>query len=179
MCNFRFTGDTVADELKDSYILIGSEDDTVRLSKVKSGTYHTFGLMIGVDSVANHIDPATWPSSHALSSNQDRFMHWGWDPGFIFVSIMGYVDTTASGTGPLDKPFNFHIGTEKLQRDLTWSKTFTVSGSGVTYLPINIDYLRLFDGLDLRTQNSTHSLGSQRPLAMQYADGFQAAFTMP
>lgn len=179
MCDFRFMGDTVNDELAQTYILIGSEQDTVPLAAVKSGTYTGFGLMVGVDSVANHIDPATWPSDHALSSNQERFSHWGWDPGFIFVSITGYLDTTMAGTGPLDKPFNFHIGIDKQQRILSWQRTFTVTGNTVTYLPLSIDYVRLFDGLDLRTQHSTHSMGNQLPLAQQFANGFQAAITSP
>lgn len=179
MCDFRFTGDTGNDELSQTYILLGNENDTVPLAVVKSGTYTGFGLMVGVDSVANHIDPATWPSNHALSSNQERFSHWGWDPGFIFVSITGYLDTTLAGNGPLNKPFNFHIGIDKQQRFLNWQRTFSVTRSDMTYLPLSIDYVRLFDGLDLRTQHSTHSMGNQLPLAQQFANGFQAAITSP
>jgi hypothetical protein len=179
MCDFHFTGDTVEDRLSDTYILVGSEHDTVPLARVKSGIYSGFGLMVGVDSAANHIDPATWPSSHALSSNQQRFSHWGWDTGFIFVSITGYLDSTASGNGQLNVPFNFHIGIDKQQRTLNWSHSFSVTGHTVTYLPLHIDYLRLFDDIDLRTQHSTHSMGAQLPLAQQFANGFQAAFIMP
>lgn len=178
LCKFNFTGTDQSDSLPDRYLLIGNETDTVPLGNLKAGNYTSLDFMVGVDSVNNHADPSTWPSAHALSSNQERFRHWGWDTGYLFAVIEGYVDTSATGNGPLDKGFNFHIGTDKLIQQVSFTKNFTISGDHATYLALNIDYQRLFDNIDLRSEYTTHSLGSQRPLAIRFAENYQSAFAI-
>lgn len=178
LCKFSFSGNVLNDSLSDRYLLIGNETDTVPLGNLNPGSYSSFQFWVGVDSVNNHQDPSIWPSAHALSSNQPRFRHWGWDTGYLFAVIEGYVDTSAAGTGPMDKGFNFHIGTDKLIQQVNFAKNFTVSGHNPAYLTVNIDYQQLFNNIDLRTQYSTHSLGSQRPLAILFAENYQSAFAI-
>lgn len=43
---------------------------------------------IGVDADHNHLDPASWPTSHPLAPKHPS-MHWGWNSGYRFICFEG------------------------------------------------------------------------------------------
>jgi hypothetical protein len=80
---------------------------------------------IGVDSVLNHSDPSAFPNDSPLNISNAGPMHWGWNPGYIFINLEGKVDTIPDGVNNLDHSFSFHIGTDLYRRDfyfptVTW-----------------------------------------------------------
>ena len=74
--------------------------------------YNNLSALIGVDSSINHSDPSAFPNESALNISNAGTMHWGWNPGYIFISIEGKVDTLASASSTFDKNFSFHVGTD-------------------------------------------------------------------
>ncbi len=51
-------------------------------------TIESITLHIGVDEEHNHLNPASWPSTHPLAP-QAPSMHWGWTAGYRFVAMEG------------------------------------------------------------------------------------------
>lgn len=86
-------------------------------------------------------------------------MHWGWNTGFIFVGVEGYVDTSATMNGPTNAPFNLHIGLDKNLVQLALVDEISVTTEGAV-LELEIDWLRLFDGTNMTAEILTRSTDS-------------------
>ena len=65
-----------------------------------------------MDSSINHNDPSALPNESPLNISNAGTMHWGWNPGYIFINVEGKVDTIANSSSTFDKNFSFHIGTD-------------------------------------------------------------------
>tara|TARA_Y100000385_G_scaffold128012_1_gene133225 strand:+ start:176 stop:916 length:741 start_codon:yes stop_codon:yes gene_type:complete len=72
--------------------------------------YNNLSALVGVDSSINHIDPSAFPNESVLNISNAGTMHWGWNPGYIFISVEGKVDTLANSSSTFDKNFSFHVG---------------------------------------------------------------------
>ena len=95
----------------DGYLLLNTTDAHYTVGTIPDGHYHGLMLNVGVDSLANHSDPANYSSSHPLSL-QSPSLHWGWNTGYIFWMLEGRVDTTDVPDGTLDADMVFHVGIE-------------------------------------------------------------------
>ena len=74
----------------DTYLLINAENQTnLLLGSYSITTLESIKFSIGVDSSANHLDPSTYASSHALAPKSPS-MHWGWASGYRFIAVEGY-----------------------------------------------------------------------------------------
>lgn len=125
--------------------------------------YHGFDCLIGIDSVTNHSDPSTYAATHPLAP-QSPSMHWSWNAGYIFIRLEGMCDTTAGMTGTVDAPFTFHVGTDAMKQSLSFTKHFDAKASVDNEIHMTADWLRFLDNVDLRTENSTHTMNNM-PLA--------------
>lgn len=161
------------------HLLLKTDRTDYNLGYLPKGDYSTFNFSAGVDSVSNHLDPASFASADALSSNNPYHMHWGWDPGYIFYVLEGMVDTTANMNGAVDAPFILHVGSDTLRVDMAFTKSIISTGEDVT-VEIDVDWLKLLDGTnmtgDLDTR-STHT-NNNRPLAAQMVSNMGAAFSV-
>ncbi len=131
---------------------------------------------IGIDSVTNKtVDPNTYPLDHPLG-NKSPNMYWGWNQGYIFAALDGYIDT--AGNGNHDFKFTYHIGLNELYR---LSKSFKVAkiadASSNIDINITLDYAKIVDGVHMQTEPSTHSF-SDFELAKKLADNLSGAFTV-
>ena len=72
--------------------------------------YNNLSALVGVDSSINHSDPSAFPNESVLNISNAGAMHWGWNPGYIFISVEGKVDTLANSSSTFDKNFSFHVG---------------------------------------------------------------------
>jgi hypothetical protein len=133
---------------------------------------------IGVDSVLNHSDPSAFPNDSPLNISNAGPMHWGWNPGYIFINLEGKVDTIPDGVNNLDHSFSFHIGTDLYRRDLsfptvTWQ---TVSPTEKVF-PLKLDLWKFLhnplDPIDLKTQFLTHTASGQQMLTEKVTSNFQ------
>lgn len=160
----------------DTYLLVIPEVEDYAIGSIIAGDHHDLRFMVGVDTSANHEDPAQWPSGHALSSTNPNFEHWGWDPGYIFIALEGLVDTTASKTGEANSPFLYHVATDQLASHVMLAGHIDVSGN--TSVEVTIDWLRFFHNVDLRANPVTHSMGSNMTLPMAVTANVPSVFTL-
>lgn len=159
-----------------TYLLVIPEVESYSIGSIMAGDHQDFRFMVGVDSSANHLDPALRPSGHALSSTNPNFEHWGWDPGYIFIALEGLVDTTADKTGEANSPFLYHIATDQLASHVVLQGHFSVSGN--TTITVGIDWLKFFHSVDLRANPMTHSMGNNMTLPMAVTTNVPSVFTL-
>lgn len=156
MSKFTFNGTGGAYELLDPHVLVTADEEHYPLGYLPLDTYTSFTFAAGVDSISNHADPASFPSTSALSSNNINHMHWGWNSGYIFYVLEGMVDTSANMTGDVNAPFIFHVGLDKHLVDLAFVDEVNPANGGDT-ISLQIDWLRLLDGTDMTAADSTRS----------------------
>lgn len=163
-------------EFTDDYFLFQGAMTTFDLGEVDAEHFHGISFGVGIDSVTNHGDPSLYPAENVLSSSNPNVQFWSWNSGYIFLKMEGMVDTSATMNGTMDFPFEFHIGTDNLYRTVELTEHFTVEADQDYTLHLNIDYKQILDGLDLRTENISHTMDNI-PVAMQIANNVAAAIT--
>jgi hypothetical protein len=156
LSGFTFNGSGGPYTISDPHLLLKADVVDYNLGYLPVGSCSSFTFSAGVDSVSNHADPATWPSTSALSANNPDHMHWGWDPGFIFYVLEGLVDTTAAMNGDANAPFVFHVGLDEHLVDMAFAKQMDVQATGVT-VEMQMDWLKLLDGTNMTSDVSTRS----------------------
>lgn len=152
------------------YVLISPDATTYSLGGLPGDTHvHMMDLTIGVDSVANASDPAGYSSSHALAY-QSPSMHWNWNSGYIFIAIEGHVDIDGNGTYDSGEDFIMHVGMNALSRTISGLMVHFNTTEGQTHnIELDIDWAELVSGIDLSTDNSSHTMDNM-PLAAAVAD---------
>lgn len=138
---------------------------------------------IGVDTSLNHLDPSAFPNESPLNISNAGTMHWGWNPGYIFVNLEGKVDTIVDGTNNLDLSFSFHIGTDAYLQSFDFPNvTWQDKGNKVWELPLKLD-LAYFLGnpnspINLKTEFLTHTAAGQETLTQKVIQNFKNALTV-
>lgn len=154
------------------------------LARIK-GDYTQYSSLqgfIGVDSVLNHSDPSAFPNDSPLNISNAGPMHWGWNPGYIFINLEGKVDTIPDGVNNLDHSFSFHIGTDLYRRDLNFPTVNwqTVSATEKVF-PLKLDLWKFLhnplSSIDLKTEFLTHTGAGQQALTIKVTSNFQQALT--
>lgn len=116
---------------------------------------------IGVDSSVNHLDPATYPSTHPLAF-QSPSMHWGWASGYRFVATQGNMGSK-SQTWELhalgDKNYGYAVV-------MTSGKT---NGSEIDIV-LDADYQEAFRNIQVDGNLNYHGEDLEAPILL---DNFQ------
>lgn len=175
LSGFHLNNDDGTTMLPTQYLLTKPETMMYDLGSVPNTHYHEIAFSVGVDSVANHSDPASWPSDNALSSNNPDHAFWNWNSGYIFIEVEGMVDTTADMSGSANAPFVYHIGTDALRNDLVFAHHMDLDGD-ITMMAM-IDYLELFNGIDVRLNPDSHTMNNM-PAAMALSANVPNAVTV-
>jgi hypothetical protein len=158
-------------------LLINPNDDLYNLAKVPVGSYKGFKFTLGLDSATNHMDPATYPSSDPLSI-QTPSIHWSWNSGYIFLKMEGLCDTTLAANGTPDYQYFFDCGLDQNKRLIDFSNdAFTVTSGQDLELAMDFRVLDLLNNVDLRTENSTHTMDNM-PLATKIMDNASQSFNL-
>ena len=180
LSGFAFNGSGGTYEIADSYLLIKPEVEDYSLGYLPAANYDGFSFSGGVDSASNHIDPATWPGTNALSSNNPDHMHWGWDPGYIFFVLEGQVDTTADMNGSVDAPFLFHVGTDMLRVDMAFVQSLSIPTDVDVNIEMDVDWLALLEGIDMIGDQDTRvtHVSDNPQLANDFTDNVDDAFSL-
>ena len=136
---------------------------------------------IGVDQTLNHLDPSAFPNDSPLNISNAGTMHWGWNTGYIFLSIEGKVDTIPDGNISLDHNFSFHIGTDSYLSDFSFNNLNWQNPSANEFiLPFKLDLLSFLQNpsqpIDLKTDYLTHSGAGQEALSEIVIENFKQAF---
>lgn len=133
--------------LEDLYLLVdaGEADPNYAAGAWPAEQIIGVVLHIGVDSAHNHLDPSSYPAGHPLG-HQKSPMHWGWVAGYRFLSIDGKVDQDNDGI-PED-PLEYHSIGDKLYKPVYLDGRAKAEG-GILRINIDLDFARLFQGIDL------------------------------
>lgn len=170
-------GGAATKKIEDNFFLVHPGQMMYSLGEVEAKEYHGFTFNIGVDKDNNHKDPATFAKEHALAPKVPS-MHWSWKPGYRFLLIEGKFDKSADNKGAIDQSFKFHIGTDALLRSFDAGHDhFTVASGTKTSVNIEYDLLKLFNNIDLKKENMTHTMNNM-PLAKKMADNAKGIFKM-
>lgn len=160
------------------------EDDS-RILWEGSGDYSQFPSMtsnIGVPASENHEDPSARPSSDPLNILNTDDMHWGWNPGYIFLMIEGKADTSATQNGQDLMNFLYHIGKDDFLvpvslQNLTWTQI----NSNLHETNIYVDMYKVFDGdtadIDMKLERSSHTIPGQETLSNKVITNFANALS--
>lgn len=148
-----------------------------------SGDYTKFQSIfgkVGLDSSINHADPSLFPNESPLNISNAGLMHWGWNTGYIFISIEGKVDTLSSGEN-FNHNFSFHIGTDEFMEDFNFNDlnwTPTADGHKLEWSLDMAEFLKNTESsIDLKTEFLTHTGSGQIVLAEKVKNNFMIALT--
>ncbi len=158
------------------YALVHGVETAYTINKLDTGYYKKIEFAVGVDSAANHADPAQWGATHPLYINSNYASYWDWTQGYVFMKLEGYVDSTAAGNGNPTTGFAYHIGNDDMLRNISLTINKEVQGNDAS-IELNVDYAKLLENVDFRTELQTHSTGSQA-LAQKIADKTAEAITI-
>ncbi|MFN4122149.1 MAG: MbnP family protein [Flavobacteriales bacterium] len=154
------------------YILSRATQPLYSVGKMKTGMYEGIKFDLGLDSLTNHSDPSLRPPGHPLGF-QLQSMHWGWNTGYIFLMIEGTADVSGTGEGPFDRNILYHVGGNLLYRpDIELPNNFEVKADQDNVVEIRIDFGKVFDGVNLNTQNLTMTFDNYQ-LARLIFDNFR------
>ena len=151
----------------------------------KEGDYTKFtnlSAVLGVDSTLNHLDPSAFPNESPLNISNAGPMHWGWNPGYIFMNIEGKVDTIIDATTNTDLSFSFHIGTDPYLQNLQFNNiNWTDIGNNTRQFKLKLDLLAFLgqgvNSINLSTEYLTHTAAGQEALTQKVIDNFKNAIS--
>ncbi len=167
-------------QLKDAFLYDFSETGILLTSNqgLKSD-YSDLKFNLGVPDPLNTSDPSLQPNTSPLNITNIGDMHWGWNPGYKFVTIEGKVDTIADGIDNFDKSFFFHLGKDFLFRTKTMSVVDWVDiDANTSRTTLKLDVKAILDGpnpTDLRVYAASHSNNTQMFYSVIIMDAFAAA----
>jgi hypothetical protein len=161
-----------------SAMSVHPEQDKYLVGMLTPGNYNKLRFLVGLDSVANHSDPTTFPISSPLNpASGDAYNHWSWADGYIFIKLEGMADTTTAMTGPAATQFVYHVGLDELLREKDFSINLNVQSEVSTVVVVRIDLGSVADALDFKTELRTHTLNNL-PLATKVADLVAASISV-
>jgi hypothetical protein len=138
---------------------------------------------VGVDSSLNHLDPSAFPNDSPLNISNAGPMHWGWNPGYIFMNIEGKVDTIIDATNNLDLSFSFHVGTDNYLQSFNFENVqWQDKGNKVWELPLKLDLAYFLtnqtSSINLKNEFLTHTGAGQETLTQKVIQNFKNALTL-
>ena len=124
------------------YALVdASEATTIDLGSHNVTSVEAIKFYIGVDSAANHSDPASYPATHALAPKSPS-MHWGWASGYRFACLEG------KGSSNYNQTIELHGLGDNNYYQATVSTSATAANNEVT-IDIYADYTRALDNISV------------------------------
>ena len=176
--NFIFTELTNGEHTLLKSAVYKFEDDPHLVWKGK-GDYNLFSRIegfLGVVESENHKDPSARPLDDPLSIMNAGDMHWGWNPGYIFLAVEGRADTTTNQSGSLNQILTYHVGLNDFLRpiefeNVNWNKT----SEHHHVFSFNVDLATLFNGegkVDVKTERSTHTNPGEEELSGRFIANF-------
>ena len=137
-------------------------------------------FILGVDTSLNHDDPSAFSNSSPLNIMNAGTMHWGWNPGYIFISIEGKADTLVDGIDNFDLSFSYHVGTDQFLQPMSFTNlNWTTSGAHQHTLWMKLDIESFFfnpsSPIDIPNEPFTHSGAGLDALTQKVALNFKNA----
>jgi len=109
---------------------------------VPTGTYLGLRFGVGLDSLRNHSDPASWPSDHPLALLNSAHMHWNWNTGYIFFKMEGQYQRSGM---PVNGAFSYHLGSDDCYRIVRMNFAPVHLHQNREDLRVRLDFRKFFD----------------------------------
>lgn len=136
--------------------------------------------LLGVESTLNHSDPTAFPDNSVLNITNAGGMHWGWNPGYIFMKVEVKIDTIPDGVPLFDHYAVLHVGTDAFLQTLdfpavNWTLVSEKSYTAKMKLDMKQFLTNGTQAIDLKTENTTHSAPGQEALSLKAIQNFKAS----
>lgn len=145
-----------------------------------SSEFQNLTALLGVDSTRNHADPSAYDNSNPLNIMNAGEMHWGWNPGYIFIKIDAKVDTIADGVSNFNHFISYHVGKDENIGNLNFlTIPWKVINENLSQATLKVDlnsFLRLPNPINLKTETITHSAFGQEALSLKAMQNFVNSF---
>ncbi len=140
----------------------------------------TIDFNVGVPPSINHLDPSTFANSSALNIMNANDMHWGWNPGYIFLKIEAKVDTINDLNLNFDHFVVFHVGTDSfLQTKSLTGVNWIENSQNQFHLSLKVDMLDFLQHpihpINIKTEYTSHSSSGQEALSLKVIQNFTDA----
>jgi hypothetical protein len=133
--------------------LTAAEDGyTLTISGIPASAYDGIRFGVGVPPDVNQKTPSDYTSESPLSKTGYYWSAWN---SYIFMKTEGRLDTLGNGT--LDLGFAIHTGSDPLFRTLIGTLPISIEDGKTTELEILIDYKKLLQGVDIKSNPQNHS----------------------
>lgn len=138
--------------------------------------------LLGVEPALNHADPTAFPNDHVLNITNAGGMHWGWNPGYIFIQVEAKVDTIQDGVPLFDHNVVIHVGTDNYLQTLDFPTVqWTAVGTQSFLSKMKLDMKQFLTNgtqtINLKNEYLTHSGAGQEALSLKAIQNFKAALS--
>lgn len=126
------------------------ENEVFFVGNVPAGNYKSVRFSIGLNSTANAKTPIS--TDTIFNRTEMWFGSTAQPQGYIFLNVQGRIDTTAkaNGTEVQMVQFSYKIGTTtNIKQIVLPDQNFTVLPNKIEYVHMIINYMKIFDGIDL------------------------------
>jgi hypothetical protein len=146
----------------------------------KPADFPSFSGLLGVPEIRNHADPVAYPSTDPLHIAVANDMHWGWNPGYIFVKVEAKVDTIPNGIDLFDHYVVLHVGGDIYTRNLEFlDLNWTTGSNKVHTTKLKLDMKHFLNtgtsAIDLKTEFTSHTAPGQEVLSTKVIEHFKQA----
>lgn len=146
------------------------------------GNYSSFNSIqanIGIDTSLNHDDPSGFASASMLNIMNSNDMHWGWNPGYIFVKIEAKTDTLVDAVENLNHTIVYHVGLDANLQQVSFTNVNWMAVNSTKHqFNLELDMEAFFNGpqsINIRNEYSSHSAAGQEVLTAKVAGNFKSA----
>lgn len=135
--------------IQDLYALVDAGELTsIDLGTVDVTSIEGISFHVGVDEANNHLDPASWPTDHALYPKFPS-MHWGWAAGYRFLVIEGNAGSN------LNNLFQLHgLGDKNYFKSSVLNSS--IEKDGAHYIYVDADYTRGIEDISISSGVISH-----------------------
>jgi hypothetical protein len=136
--------------VSDKVLLKVFENEAYLIGNVTAGNYKGVHFTVGLSASDNAKSPA--PSDTIFYRPEMWFNTTAQPKGFVYLNVQGKIDTTAKANGTNEQmvSFVYKIGTvENAKQVVMPNQNFTVLPNQIEYVHMIINYMKVFDGIDL------------------------------
>ncbi len=138
--------------------------------------------LLGIDSSLNHDDPTAFANENPLNIVNAGDMHWGWNPGYIFIKVEARVDTIQDGIPLFDHYAVFHVGTDNFVQNLDFPDVnWTAIGEKSFQANMKLDMHQFLSNagqtINVKNEFISHTASGQDVLTLKAIQNFKSALS--
>jgi hypothetical protein len=146
----------------------------------KPADFNSLTAFLGVPSDRNHADPTEFSDTDPLNIMIANDMHWGWNPGYIFIKVEAKVDTLDDAIENFNHLVVFHVGGDSYLQNLNFgSLTWNAAGSNLYATSLKLDMKTFLNNgstaIDLKNEYSSHTAAGQEVISLKVIEHFRDA----